>query len=218
MSNELITNEEQELTVGSFEIKDFEKQKEWLIQNLKLYNLPEVNEDTYPIAKANRALLNKVSKDLNTRRLNAQKTYMIPFNKGKDQYDELISMIDEVSNKLKEGIDQIDERGKEEKKKELEQYFNSANPYPISFESVMNEKWLNKSTKIEDIKKEIDELFLKINNNLYLVSQNLKDPTLFKWFCHFYFKKLDMEGSLNELSEYMKNEKEYEKVMEAFLK
>lgn len=216
--NELMTKEEQALTTGSFEIKDFEKQKAWLTQNLKKYQLPEVNEDTYATAKSYRALLNKVSKELYSRRISAQKAYMEPFNKGKEQYDELIGMIDEASNRLREGIEQIDNQYKEQKKTELKQYFDSANTYPIDFSQVMDAKWLNKNTKMEDAKKEIDGFLLKVNNDLWLVSQSIKNKDFFKVFCYFYFKTLNIEQSLNDLGEYIKEEDQLNKVVGAFVK
>lgn len=209
---EIITDEEQLLTTGSFEIKDFEKQKKWLISKTSLYNVKEINEDTIGIAKANKALLNKVAKALDNKRLSAQKAYMEPFNKGKDQYNELISIINEQSNKLKEGIDQLEERYKEDRKKELEIYFNSANSYPISFNQILDSKWLNKTTKIEDAKKAIDDKLININQTIYMIKSSFKDDLNTQlYLLTFYFRSLDFNKSVEETTDFIE---ELQKVKE----
>lgn len=194
-------NYKDELKDGSYEILNFDDVKSKLEITLKYYQVKEVSEQNYTIAKSNRTTLNKLSKSVNDKRVKAQKAYLEPFNKGKQQCDELISMIDKVSDELKTGIDAIDNKYKDSKYKELKEYFDSANKYPIDFDKIVDAKWLNKSSDIEEAKSAIDDKLTNIAKDLFILSKAIKKKADFSLLLYFYFKDLDLNKALTNYND-----------------
>lgn len=195
--NEITIREDVKVSSGSFEIRDFNKVKEYLVSILPDYTMDVVNKDNLKEAKDNRALLNKLSKTLNNRRIDAQKSYMEGFNGGKKQYDELIDLINKAADKLGEQINSVEDAEKTKDKALLQDYFNSVNIYPITFEQVFNAKWLTKKTGLENAKNEIDSIMFNTNNCVNALKQAVSDSTL-ELALMYYFDCLDLQEALNK--------------------
>lgn len=194
------------LVEGSFEIKDFESLKENLSNKLVEYLVPEVNEDNYKLVKKDKQELTKLSKELNDRRILLQKNYMKPFDNLKSQVDELISNIDVVAKELDNGLKEVDNRGKESVLNEIKAYFEVSNPYRdiLKFEDLYNSKWLNKTTKMEDVKNEIDATLLRINNDLYMLKTAFgvdKESTRLAYYIYFYVCQRDLSKTIETFND-----------------
>lgn len=191
MKKDIRTDEQIELVEGKFSIQNFEQSKEYLASVLPLYEVKEINEDTYALAKNNRAVLNKVAKALNDNRIKYQKEYLEPFNVGKQQYDELIEMIKNSVLVLDSGIKKIEDEQKVAIKKVIVSYFTSKNIYPISYEQIEDEKWYNKSAKIEDTEKAIDEKLENMAKDIRLIVSDYKKKAERAIALRHYFETLD---------------------------
>lgn len=190
-----------EIIEGKYEIKDFDNLKNQLQESLKQYDLPEVNEDNYKYAKDSRATLNKLSKAVDDKRKEAQKKYMASFNIGANQIKELVNMINVVSSHLGDGINLIDSRYKNEKRSELEQYFNSSHIPVITYEQIEDPKWYSKSFKMEDAKKAIDEKLISINKDIYILSSEYFRDEL-PICLYFYYQSLDLGVALKSFKDF----------------
>lgn len=176
MNKELAMTTEMKVEDGKFSVVGFESYKSNLITILNgEYDIKQVDKYNYDIAKAKKAELNKLSKALDSRRLDYQKKYLEPFNYGKAQYDELIAMINNASNKLNEQIKTIDEEYKKEKRQELLEYFKTLKCPVLLYSCIEDEKWYNKSTPIQKAKLELENKVIKIKNDVDHIYEDFKD-------------------------------------------
>lgn len=187
---------------GEFEVKNFEEFKTKLTEEMNSYVVGEVNEDTYKGMKEQRAFLNKLSKTLDDRRKDFQKRYLEPFNVGKKQYDELISIVKAKSDQYGVEISKYDDLLKNEKKESLKAYFNRICHTPINFEQISKDEWYNKSTKEDQAKDEILLIVKNINLTVTtILNESKTDVEFAARILSKYFKNLDLEKTFNEIAE-----------------
>lgn len=192
----------EELEPGKkYQITDYEDLKQKLIASLQEYQISEVNEDTYDLAKKNRAALNSLAKKIDERRKQAEKTYMSSFMLGKNQCKELISIINQVSLQLDAGIKKIENAERDEKRTELFKYWDSKNVYPVHYTQIENERWYNKGEKIEDCKKAIDAKREEIGKDLLIIDSTVKNKKARKLTKAFYFKTLELKEAISQAEE-----------------
>lgn len=182
-----LNNLEQELELDSntITIKNFESIKAQLEQDLKSYN--PVNID-YKTAKDNKAFLNKVSKAIDDKRIKTEKDFTSVLSTFKTQCKELKEMVDNVSNNLKTIVDDTDNKFKTERYNELKEYYNRGNEFKfIDFDEVLQSKWLTKTMKIEDAKKELDDLLFDIFLKVAVLEKSYHNEELnLILYCFFY--------------------------------
>lgn len=182
---------------GSFEIDHYDVVKEKVINKIAKLTISEVNEDTYSLAKENRATLNAFANALDTKRKDAQKAYMKPFNEGKKQYDELIAMAKAAADQLGDGIKALDDESKDKKHSSLMDYFNKTNNVPfLSYEQIEDTKWYNKSTAIATAEYEIDSKIKAVNDTLKTIKGLIQDKDTLAVVVAYYIKSLDMESAI----------------------
>ena len=200
-------------------IFNYEELKEGISAKVAHYKNLVYTDDQIKEAKEDRANLNKLKKALNDERIRLEKEYMIPFNTFKAQLNEIIKIIDEPVTMIDSQVKEYQENKKEEKRKEIESYFDSVKeklPDEIGLESIFNTKWLNESVSMKSVKKEIDDIVCKIQvdistiNDLgelsfyalekYFKSHNLNDSILFaKEQIELEKKKAEFENKNEEM-------------------
>lgn len=186
-------------STGVFEITNFEELKAAINTELEKYRGIGVTEENYDTAKEKRANLNSVKKAFNDERIRLEKEYLSYFQKGKDQVNELIKMIDEVCTDIDNGIKAVEEERKTSKKNECVELFNSIeNPHQIPFEAVFNEKWLNKGTTIKAVEKEIVAFFEKVDGELNTLDTLYDDETRKQDVIDLYLKSYDLQSAIQE--------------------
>lgn len=105
-----------------FQVKNFDEIKTALEGILVKYKDFKLTEDNYSEAKEIRARLNKASTAFDTRRKEVQKDYLKPFEYGKNQIDELIKMIKDVSVEIDKQVKEHNEAVKLAKNPILRSY------------------------------------------------------------------------------------------------
>lgn len=156
-----------ELTTNAITIK---KKVEDALINFKAENY---NEDNIDKAKEDKALLNKTSKKLNDDRIALENEFMKPFEEFKTTIKETTDLIKTASGNIDEIVKEVENKAKDEKKNIIINFYNDnvkELKELITFDSLFNEKWLNKTYKIEDIQNEIVENLTKIRNDLIVIS------------------------------------------------
>ena len=187
----------------TYEVSNYNALVRQLTEEVEKYKVDEVNEDTYKVAKANKSKLNNLIKEVNDSRIAAEKVYMQPFNVGKAQCDNLIAIAKSVSDELDKGIKEVDESIKSEKYDEIEKYFNSVNNLPIDLKSILDSKWLNKTAKMDDIKREIDSKLKSIKYDISQIKEIATDNTLLVLVFDYLENGMNIEKTLVKYEKFL---------------
>lgn len=173
-NNEITTLQENQLelvvskkTIGSL-VTNAKAIKTLVEKQIELYDISNYSTDDIAKCKQDKALLNKAAKALNDKRISLEKEWNTPFEEFKSTVKETVDLIKSAATKIDSIIKQDEERSKNEKLAEIRKIAESAglNKLEIKLEKVMNPKWLNKSTSIKSIEKEMAEKVKTINESI----------------------------------------------------
>lgn len=173
-NNEITTLQENQLelvvskkTIGSL-VTNAKAIKTLVEKQIELYDISNYSTDDISKCKQDKALLNKAAKALNDKRISLEKEWNTPFEEFKSTVKETVDLIKSAATKIDSIIKQDEERSKNEKLAEIRKIAESAglNKLEIKLEKVMNPKWLNKSTSIKSIEKEMAEKVKTINESI----------------------------------------------------
>lgn len=150
---------------------NYEELKALVTQTAERYATTVYTSDQIPVAKADRAALNRLKKALNDERIKREKEYMESFNGFKGQINEIIGIIDTAVSNVDSQVKASEERDKQKKNEEIEEYWQEllqADKVPagIILRQLFNDKWLNASVKMKAIQTEIDGRLVKIASEL----------------------------------------------------
>lgn len=154
-------------------------------------------------AKADRAVLNAAEKTLNSKRLELERQYMEPFNKFKGIISDTCRAIKQASAELDAIVKGEEEREKTEKFEEIQKYWDSTGFSLFDISKVFNPKWTNKTTKLKDVKAEIDDLQKKTFNDLKVIDNfPAEDVPLLKTV---YLDTLDIAAAMEKADQLKAN-------------
>ena len=157
-----------ELTTNALKIKEEIKNK------LEDYKAENYDINSIDKAKEDKAMLNRTAKKLNDERIKLEKEFMKPFDEFKTVVKEITEMIKDSSSKIDEIVKEVENKDKEEKKKAILVIFESEVKElkdVLKFEKVFDERYLNKTFKIEDVEKDLISKLEKIRNDLITISE-----------------------------------------------
>lgn len=114
-----------------------------------------VSEDTVPFAKKDLAELRKLRTDIEDRRKAVKKQWNEPYTAFENEVKSALAIIDEPINEIDKQVKDFEKADKEAKREKVKEIYKSYTPADIEpympFETVFDEKWLNKSTKENEI-------------------------------------------------------------------
>lgn len=147
---------------------NYEELKAELEKKVKAYEVMVYTEDQVKDAKADVASLRKLKKALNDERIRREKEYMKPFNVFKDQVNEIISIIDKPVQLIDSQLVEYEEERKRKKREEIGAYWAQEATHPdwITLPLIFQDKWLNASYSMTQIKKDIDSKVGQINYDM----------------------------------------------------
>lgn len=157
-----------ELTTNALKIKEEIKNK------LEDYKAENYDINSIDKAKEDKAMLNRTAKKLNDERIRLEKEFMKPFDEFKLAVKEITEMIKDTSSKIDELVKEVENKDKEEKRKLIQMFFEQEVKElkdVLKFEKIFDEKYLNKTSKIEDAKKDITSKLECIRNDLITISE-----------------------------------------------
>lgn len=139
---------------------NFEAVDAYLTEAMEPYTQMVVTEDSIGDAKKTLAQLRKLKDGINAQKIAVKKEWMKPYTEYEDKAKTLMSRVEKGISNLDGQLKDYDARRKEEKMKELEQFFqNEAEKAGVSDYMVWlllkNAKWANASYRLEDAKSEI---------------------------------------------------------------
>lgn len=172
--NEITTLQESQLelvvsekTIGSL-VTNAKAIKTLVEGQIQKYDISNYSSDDIAKCKQDKALLNKAAKALNDKRIALEKEWNTPFDEFKTTVKETVDLIKSAATKIDSIIKQDDERAKEEKMAEIRKIAEKVGlpEVNVKLEKVMNPKWLNKSTSLKSIEKELAEKVETINESV----------------------------------------------------
>jgi len=162
----------QELPV--LEIKDYDKIKLLVEQDVKKYQNYIVTEDTLADDIKLRAEINNKAKAINTKRLEIEKIVSSPIKTFKSKCDDLISLYEEASQLIDKQIKDF-EREADRKKGEMITILFNNNILElkdlISLDMIFDEKWLNKGMELDKVEKDMVSKLNKIRTDLKVIKE-----------------------------------------------
>lgn len=128
-----------------------------------------VTEDTLQGAKKDLAMLRKLSKELNDRKIAVKKSFMAPYDAFEKEVKEALAIIDEPVKLIDSQVKEFEARRKEEQKAHCIEVFNEAvGEYAeyITFENVFKDSWLNATAKDKDIVDDVQTRVVQVKNDI----------------------------------------------------
>ena len=170
-------------------------------EGLKAYDYV-VDENNYKQAKTDRASLNNLVKIVSDKRKQVENDVFAQWLQDKKDIMAVEKTIKAASDKLGDGINDIDNAEKELKRSQIKELWANmtSNKYP--FELVFEERYLNKSVKAKEIEESLNNKFLKAEEQLSFIEASLPEDELqaeqvIQLFC----KTLDLSKATERINE-----------------
>ena len=159
------------LTTNAKQIRDL------VVGALPRYDIANYSTDDIPKAKADKAVLNKAAKTLNDKRIEFEREFMAPFGEFKEVVTETVKAIKEAVAKIDTVIKEDEDRAKCEKREAIEHLAEDCGleEVGVKLDDIFNDKWLNKSTSLKSIEKEMRERIATITQDLETLKSFAED-------------------------------------------
>lgn len=147
-------------------------------------------------AKTDRSNLNKLRTAIETERKRIKKLCMDPYSEFEKQAKEVIAPIDEAIASIDKQLKAADEKARAEKMDEIrEAFIEEGFQGFVELEMIFNDKWLNKTYSMSQIKQEMESKKYEIGTAV-LTIHNLHEYSFEAM--DYYKKTLDLAASLSE--------------------
>ncbi len=170
-------------------------------EGLKHYNYV-VDEENYNKAKTDRASLNNLVKLVSDKRKQVENDVFAQWLQDKKDIMQVEKTIKAASDKLGDGINEVDNAEKELKKTQIKELWGNMTNNKYPFELVFEDRYLNKSVKNKEIEESLNNKFLKAEEQLAYIQASLPDDELqaeqvIQLFC----KTLDLSKATERINE-----------------
>ena len=170
-------------------------------EGLKAYDYI-VDENNYKQAKSDRTTLNNLVKIVSDKRKQVENDVFAQWLQDKKDIMAVEKAIKAASDKLGNGINDIDNAEKELKKNQIKELWLNMTNNKYPFELVFEERYLNKSVKPKEIEESLNNKFLKAEEQLSFIEASLPDDELqaeqvIQLFC----KTLDLSKATERINE-----------------
>lgn len=170
-------------------------------EGLKAYDYV-VDENNYKQAKTDRVSLNNLVKVVSDKRKQVENDVFAQWLQDKKDIMEVEKTIKAASDKLGNGINDIDNAEKELKKNQIKELWLNITNNKYPFELVFEERYLNKSVKPKEVEESLNNKFLKAEEQLSFIEASLPEDELqaeqvIQLFC----KTLDLSKATERINE-----------------
>lgn len=173
-----------------------EQIKEAVVNITEQYRGLSYTEEQLQEAKADRAKLNAMKKDISDRRVQVKQALLEPYEKFEAEVEEVVALIDEPIAMIDKQIVAYEERTKKEKRQSLEDFFEKSMvdiPVLITFDKIFNPKWLNRTASLSSCKKEIKKTIEDIVTDISAIRSSLSGK--YSVYAEEYYMKREMNLS-----------------------
>lgn len=178
---------------------NYEELKGGLQESLKKYQNLIYTSQNIKEAKDDRATLNALKKSLNDEKIKIKKEFEVPYKDFEDKIKELIELVDKPASEIDKQVKIFEEAEKAKKRESIENiYAENIGSYAdlIPLQQIYDSRWENKTYKETDIKKEIQDIVKKADNDIKVIAE-LKSEFEFQ-IKDTYFRTLDLGQALVE--------------------
>lgn len=170
-------------------------------EKLKAYDYI-VDENNYKQAKADRTSLNNLVKVVSDKRKQVENEAFSQWLQDKKDIMAVEKTIKAASDKLGNGINEVDNAEKELKRGQIKELWTTMANDKYPFDLVFEERYLNKSVKNKEIEESLNNKFLKAEEQLSFIEASLPDDELqaeqvIQLFC----KTLDLSKATERINE-----------------
>jgi hypothetical protein len=147
-------------------------------------------------AKNDRALLRKQKDATKTTIESIKEAWNRPLDTFFTGTKEVLKQFDYAIEAIDDWVKEGEAREKGKKRQDIQDYFDGKNFDLVSLDQFFNEKWLNKGTKMPEIKKEIEATISAIYTNLKVLEGIAEYGPMVK---ALYLESLDMGAALRQV-------------------
>lgn len=188
-----------------------EEVKAWVAARVQDYKNIAYTEDQVKDIKKDRADLNKLRTAFESERKRLKKVCMEPYNLFEQQVKEVVALIDEPIQLIDSQLYELEERRKQQKKKDIEALFDTIGFQTfVTLDNIFDQKWLNASVSLGKIDEQMKSIMYKIGTDVATIG-NL--PEFSFEAMEVYKKTLDLNKAILEgqrLAEIQKRKQQYE--------
>lgn len=170
-------------------------------EKLKAYDYI-VDENNYKQAKSDRTALNNLVKVVSDKRKQVENEAFSQWLQDKKDIMQVEKTIKAASDKLGEGINDVDNAEKELKRNQIKELWSNMTNDKYPFDLVFEERYLNKTVKNKEIEESLNNKFLKAEEQLSFIEASLPEDELqaeqvIQLFC----KTLDLSKATERINE-----------------
>lgn len=170
-------------------------------EGLKAYDYV-VDENNYKQAKTDRASLNNLVKVVSDKRKQVENEAFSQWLQDKKDIMQVEKTIKAASDKLGDGINEVDNAEKELKRSQIKELWSNMTNDKYPFDLVFEERYLNKTVKNKEIEESLNNKFLKAEEQLSFIEASLPEDELqaeqvIQLFC----KTLDLSKATERINE-----------------
>lgn len=170
-------------------------------EGLKAYDYI-VDENNYKQAKSDRTALNNLVKIVSDKRKQVENDVFAQWIQDKKDIMQVEKTIKAASDKLGDGINEVDNAEKELKRNQIKELWTNMTNDKYPFDLVFEERYLNKTVKNKEIEESLNNKFLKAEEQLSFIQASLPDDELqaeqvIQLFC----KTLDLSKATERINE-----------------
>lgn len=179
---------------------NYEELKTTLTEKVSTYKNLVYTEENITTAKADRALLNKLSRAINDEKKRVKNLLLEPYVDFEDKCKELITIVDEASNSIDNQIKNFEEVEKNNKLQQiLEYWIQHAGEYAevIEVDKLVKDQWLNKTCSLNKIHDDIDHIITKIKTDFSVLENAVNDKEIAKRLKVYYLNNIDNPSVLS---------------------
>lgn len=143
-----------------------------LADKLVKYKGTTYDDSAISLAKKDKANLNKLKTAIEDKRKEIKRELLEPYQEFEIKVKDIISMIDKPILEIDTQIKAYEDKVKADKQAEIQFYFNEvvgdlANI--LNLDRIFNDRWLNVTYNMKNIKEEIDEAIKRTNDDLEVI-------------------------------------------------
>lgn len=165
------------------------------LQNYKV----EKYLDNPDAAKKDKAFLNKVKDAVSEKRKEVTAKWNIPLNEFLEEMKGLEKTVADASLQLKKITDEAENKEKEKKRKEIEDYWSTLDFKLVPLSRFFNNKWLNKTYSMKDVMIDCENFIEKTTTELETIRKTAEEQDK-EIAQSFYLETLDLNSTLNKIA------------------
>lgn len=128
-------------------------------------------------AKKDRAALRKFITALEDKRKELKKQVLAPYQEFEKQEKELVEILNDAVSNIDGQVKEYEEKARQDKLDDIKVIYAEEIPYQdlISFDKIFKDSWLNATTSIKSIQKDMQEIGERVSSDLNIIEADSSD-------------------------------------------